>query len=120
MNFKEFALNEVSEVKKGIFFYDGKKVDGERKGKIILGSVDKDNNLTVMNWNDYKKSSAKSDNSESAEKSFISALLKTLEFNKRVDFNTWLKRSGEKATFEQKVDYILGLGAKYSKTGLNS
>lgn len=123
MGFKEFALNEAPQEKKGIFFSDGDKVDGTRKGKMVLGKVqnslidDGPQTIEFLTWEEYKKSKLPISHSKVVENFFISALVKQLDFKTGVEFQVWRKRTGDNYTFEEKVDYLMELGAKYTKAG---
>lgn len=124
--FREF-LTELNEnfdsenvVSKGIFTKEGKKIQGSRSGYLVLMEKDSNNFLKELTWKQFKASSATFDSSAAVQDKFVTALLKTItQFNKQVDYNSWSKRAGLKASFEEKVDMLLSLGAKsISKNGL--
>ena len=126
MSFKEFALNESPQERKGIFFSDGKKVEGYREGKMVLGKVqnslidDGPQTIEFMTWPEYKKSNLPVSHTKGVENLFITALLKQLDMKSGMDFQMWKKRTGDNSTFEEKVDYLMDLGAQYTKAGLKS
>lgn len=115
--FKEIALscspmNEANEVRKSIFY--------DSKGKMTLGTVDEEGSITELTWEQYKKSGLNDTSSDNSKKDFLSAMLKQVaQFNKKVDYNTWVKRNDP--TWEEKIDYLIkNCGSVYKKSGIKS
>ncbi len=112
-------LQEASKndfVKKGIFSEEGKKVDLARTGKWVLSAVDDDNNVTPLTWKEYKSLKLPDNLNDYVEKGFVQSLLSQLKnFGKKVDFNSFSRGN---VSFEDKVDWLLKNGAKYTKKGI--
>ena len=104
------SLDESSDVRKGIFY--------DSKGKMALHLCDADGYLTTITWEQYKKSELKDESSENSQKEFLSSLLNQVkQFNVKVDYNTWVKKSNP--SWEEKVDYLIkNCGVKYTKAGI--
>jgi len=109
---------------KAIFSQDGKKIDGERTGKLLLGFA-QDGKVTNVTWKQFKASKLPWSTNQVkddclAKKNFIMALMKQeKQFNKKVDANRALH--DKSLSFEDKVDKIFAVtSAKYPKTGLKS
>jgi hypothetical protein len=123
LSFKEFlhdtVVESVNEVSKGIYTHDGKKVNLERSSKLSLNILYSDDTLKAITWKQWKESTLPVSSSEGTQDKFVKALLGTFkEFNKKVDYNTWVKRGGANSTFEEKVDKLISLGAKIPKGGI--
>lgn len=82
--------------------------------------LDSDDFLNELTWKQFKESKAKFDTAEEIQELFVRTLLKTItQFNRQVDYNSWIKRAGANASFVEKVDKLFSLGAKtYTKKGL--
>lgn len=105
-------------VSKGIYFMDGRKVNGVRSSKMTLNLVDADGYLESVSWKDFKESNLPDSSSDHAKGEFIKALVVGLSFQIKVYFNSFV-RKGE-VSFEDKVVWLLKNGAKYSKKGIKS
>lgn len=104
-------------VRKGVFTEEGKKVQGTRPARMFLMAVDKDDNLTKLNWKEYKKLNLPDNINNYVEREFTKALADQLRnFGDKVDYNKFIKEKNP--SFEEKVDYLLKNGAKYTKRGL--
>ena len=76
--------------------------------------------INSLTWDEFKKSKVPFEASEYSKKGFINSLLKQeKQFNKKVDFNSFVKK--ENPSFEQQVDWLLNnTSAKYTKKGIKS
>jgi hypothetical protein len=113
----EFEIDEAQNlVSKGIYTFDGKKIDGARSSKLFLQALDSDGFLHNLSWKEWSESNLKDTSSDSAKEQFIDRLAKQIKmFNKRIDLNTWLK--GGNRSFTDTVNYIFKLDSniKYAK-----
>ena len=114
---KEESLDEAQNlVSKGIYTFDGKKIDGARSSKLFLQALDSDGFLHNLSWKEWSESDLKDTSSDNAKKQFVDRLAKEIKmFNKRIDLNTWLK--GGDRSFTDTVNYIFKLdpNIKYAK-----
>ena len=114
---KEESLNEAQNlVSKGIYTFDGKKIDGARSSKLFLQALDSDGFLHNLSWKEWSESDLKDTSADSTKKQFVDRLAKEIKmFNKRIDLNTWLK--GGDRSFTDTVNYIFKLdpNIKYAK-----
>ncbi len=75
--------------------------------------------LREATWKEFKNSKLKDTSSDRLKKEFVYSLLNQFkQFNKKVDFNTWSKKGNP--SFEEKVDWLLKNGAKYTKSGIKN
>ena len=103
-------------VKKGIFSEEGRKVNLERSAKWVLSAVDKDNNVTPLNWKEYKNLQLPDNLNDYVKDGFVKSLLSQIKkFGTKVDFNSFSRKN---PSFEEKVDWLLKNGAKYTKSGI--
>jgi hypothetical protein len=114
---KQSKIDEAQNlVSKGIYTFDGKKIDGARSSKLFLQALDSDDFLHNLSWKEWSESNLKDTSSDSAKEQFIDRLAKQIKmFNKKIDLNTWLK--GGNRSFTDTVDYIFKLdpNIKYAK-----
>lgn len=104
-------------VRKSIYSQDGKKIAGQRMGKLMLGLQDSNGFIKNVGWKEYKKSSAPHEASDYAEKEMIGALVKQLKnFGVRVDFNKFSKENNP--SFEKKMDWLVSHGVKVTARGV--
>lgn len=114
------SLNEETDTKapyRAIFSETGRKVNLTRSAKLFLGSVDSDDNVTIMTPKEFFASKLPYEASEYLEKQLIRALMAKLQFNKQVELNVKL-RNVDKADFEKRLSIILDAGAKLTKAGI--
>jgi hypothetical protein len=111
-------LNEVEKyIKKGIYTEQGRKIEGERQAKMFLGFEDSEGLIKNVTWKEFKKSKLPDNLNNYVEKEFINSLMKQLKnFGKKIDYNAFCR--GVERTFEEKADWLLKNGAKYTKRGL--
>jgi hypothetical protein len=103
-------------VKKGIYTQEGRKIQGTRGAKMYIAAVDAEGFVTHLTWKEYKKLNLPTNLNSYIEGEFIKSLTSQLKnFGKKVDFNSF-KRGNP--SFEDKVDWLLKNGAKYSKAGI--
>lgn len=103
-------------VSKGIYTFDGKKIDGARSSKLFLQALDADGFLHDLSWKEWSESDLEDKSSDNAKKQFVERLAKQIKmFNKRIDLNQFLN-SGN-IGFIDTVNYIFKLdpNIKYSK-----
>jgi len=114
---KEESLDEAQNlVSKGIYTFDGKKIDGARSSKLFLQALDSDGFLHNLSWKEWSESDLEDTSADSTKKQFVDRLAKEIKvFNKRIDLNTWLK--GGDRSFTDTVNYIFKLdpNIKYAK-----
>ena len=81
--------------------------------------------MELVTWEQYKKSDLPDTTSDSIKEEFLKAMLaKEKQFNRKVDYNTWQKKTNP--TWEEKIDYITKkidyitkkMGIKYTKSGV--
>lgn len=105
--------------RKTILSRDGKKINLERKGYLMLGTIDDNDNIDFITWKQFKASKLPMTASEGEQDSYVKAVLRTIkEFRDKAEYNSWTKRAGKGASFEQKIDKLLELGAKIKKGGI--
>jgi transposase len=121
MKFKKY-LGE-SEEYKAIFSSQGRKIQGARTGKLQLGKVDSDGNVTLMTAKEFISSklpwsSGQKDEDNYFKKEFLMNLLKKEKnFGKKVDYNSFTKKGNP--SFEDKLNWLLkNTSVKYSKAGV--
>jgi len=118
------SLLVESKAYKAIFTQAGKKIQGARSGKLLLGFVDDEGYVKNVTWKEFKASSlpwspTQQKEDSNRKKDFIQALLRReKQFNKQVDYNSWHQKN-KTASFETKVDKVLEMtSANYPKSGL--
>jgi hypothetical protein len=111
------SLQEAQKfVSKGIYTFDGKKIDGARSSKLFLQALDSDGFLHNLSWKEWSESNLKDTSADSTKKQFVDRLAKQIKmFNKKIDLNQFLN-SGN-INFIDTVNYIFKLdpNIKYTK-----
>lgn len=103
---------------RAIFTTEGKKVDLVRGATLQLAWVDEEGSITTMAPKEFIKSKLPRKEQPSVEGELIRALLKPLPFGKQVDFNSWTKRAGASASFEERLEKVMSMGASLTKRGI--
>ncbi len=102
---------------KTIFSEDGRKVNGNYpNAKAVFGIVDENNEVTVVSFKDWVKSPEIDQSSEYIKKEVVAAALKSIPFNKRVDFNQFCRQN--EPNFIEKLQKLEGFGVKITKKGI--
>lgn len=124
IKFSELLKESPRSAYKAIMNQDGRKVNGERKGKMLLALVDEEGYVKNVTWKDFKASKLPWSVTQKADdgarkKAFVAALLsQEKNFGKQVDFNRWANEH-KSAKFEERVDMVFKMtSAKYPKSGL--
>lgn len=104
---------------KGITVIQGRKVNGRIPAKLHLCSIDCDNHVSKLTYNQFKKCEFETEviGNHIQQEAIRSLLAQITQFNKKVDYNNWVNT--QQPNFWEKVDYLITkLGAKWSKSGL--
>lgn len=121
---EKYLGESTNAISKGIFNQEGRKIMGTRTGKMLLGLEREDGTIQNVTWKQFQAAKVPWRENQKGEtltkKEFLQALIKQeKQFNKKVDYNTWAKREGKNASFEEHVDWLLkNTSAKYPKSGL--
>ncbi len=107
-------------MKKTIFSETQKKRLGERKAKYFFAVADDEGYVVNLTYKQFMAHSTEyADPGEYTQKEVLRALLaQIVQFNKKLDYNQWVKKN--QPTFMEKVEKLLGMGAKWTKAGLLS
>ena len=104
---------------KAIFTEQGKKVNLARSSTMSFGVVNKEGVVQNLTWKEFKELNIKDKTSEYVQKEFIKSLASQLKnFGKQVELNRFVREKNP--SFEEKVDWLLKNGAKYTKKGIKS
>jgi len=124
MNLIEKYLGEdTTAIAKAVFSSYGRKIQGERMGKLQLGFLNDDDTIidatvkqfisSKLPWTDNQK-----DEDNHFKKEFLMKLIKKEKnFGKQVDYNSFVKKGNP--SFEEKLAWILkNTSVKYTKAGV--
>jgi hypothetical protein len=113
-------------VAKGIFSQEGRKIQGTRTGKMLLGIQYDDGTVENVTMKQFMASNLDWVESQVAndsywKKEFLQALVKQeKQFNKKVDYNSWAN-ANKNASWEERVGAATQMmSVKYSKAGLKN
>ena len=123
--FKNY-LKESSKkaVGKGIFSQEGRKIQGTRTGKMLLGIKYDDDTVENVTMKQFMASNLDWVESQVADdnywkKEFLKSLVsQEKQFGRKVDYNSWANKN-KNATWEEKVGAATQMmSVKYSKAGI--
>jgi NADH:ubiquinone oxidoreductase subunit len=87
----------------------GKKIYSNGSGKLFFGYEKEDDSVHLVDYNTWKKLTAKNLSNEFMANRLINAIVKgQKQFNKKVDYNMWSNKT--KPSFEQRMDYFMKNG----------
>ncbi|EGR2217578.1 MULTISPECIES: hypothetical protein [Vibrio] len=105
---------------KTIYTETQKKRMGERKAKYQFGVEDEEGFVTTLTFKQFMAHEAEyKEPGEHVQKEVMKALLAQIaSFRDKIEYNTWSKQNSP--TFLEKVEKLLDMGAKWSKSGILS
>jgi hypothetical protein len=87
----------------------GKKIYSNGSGKLFFGYEKEDDSVHLVDYNTWKKLTAKNLSNEFMANRLINAIVKgQKQFNKKVDYNMWSNKT--KPSFEQRMDWFMKNG----------
>jgi hypothetical protein len=87
----------------------GKKIYSNGSGKLFFGYEKEDDSVHLVDYNTWKKLTAKNLSNEFMANRLINAIVKgQKQFNKKVDYNMWSKKTNP--SFEQRMEYFMKNG----------
>jgi hypothetical protein len=102
---------------KNVFSEDGKKIEGKRSVKYVLGFGSPDGSVTTTIWKEWSKSDLPDKSTKRVQDDVIRGLVAQLKFNVQMDFAEFSKKN---KNWEKQVDWLIEAGAKFPKTGLTT
>ncbi|HDV5593563.1 TPA: hypothetical protein RI785_002281 [Vibrio cholerae] len=105
---------------KTIYIETQKKRMGERKAKYLFGVQDEEGFVTTLTFKQFMAHEAEYKEPGSyVQKEVVKALLSQIaSFHHKIEYNTWSKQNNP--TFLEKVEKLLDMGAKWTKSGILS
>jgi hypothetical protein len=97
----------------------GKKIFSDAKGKLFFGYQNDDDSVHLVDYKTWKKLSMKDLSNEFMANRLINTILKNeRQFNKKVDYNMWSKKTNP--SFEDRMDYFIKNGwiSNITKAGI--
>jgi hypothetical protein len=97
----------------------GKKIFSDAKGKLFFGYQNDDDSIHLVDYKTWKKLSMKDLSNEFMANRIINSIVRNeRQFNKKVDYNMWSKKTNP--SFEDRMDYFIKNGwiSNITKAGI--
>jgi hypothetical protein len=97
----------------------GKKIFSDAKGKLFFGYQNDDDSVHLVDYKTWKKLSMKDLSNEFMANRIINSIVRNeRQFNKKVDYNMWSKKTNP--SFEDRMDYFIKNGwiSNITKAGI--